>query len=250
MNVSELPRILVVTSNNFNLTTGGGITLTNLFRGWPVDRIANVHEDPIPEDHSVCQNFYRLSQEEIRWVWPFSLVRSWRPGAPAFGEGQSMGNGTGALSVVGGEGGATWLRFVRQALGDGMPRTAKISDRLRHWLESFRPDLLYGFLGSMAQIRLMRELARALAVPAAVHIMDNWPTVLYRSGLLGPLLRRTVRKEFEAILRGASLRLGICEDMCEEYRLQYGHPFLSFHNALDMEEIGRASCRERVYVLV
>lgn len=117
-----------------------------------------------------------------------------------------------------------------------MPRTATISDQLRHWLESFRPDLLYGFLGSMAQIRLMREIARTLAVPMAVHIMDNWPTVLYRRGLLGPFLRRVVHREFEVVLRRASVRMGICQDMCDEYRKRYGYPFLSFHNALDMEE--------------
>ena len=40
----DYPRILVVTGNNFNLVTGGGITLTNLFRGWPADRLANLHD--------------------------------------------------------------------------------------------------------------------------------------------------------------------------------------------------------------
>jgi len=226
MTVPDFPRLLVVTSNNFNLATGGGITLTNLFRGWPVDRIANVHEDPTPEDHSVCQNFYRLSEEEIRWVWPFSLAQSRRP----------AGNGTGAIPVVGEEGESAWLRFVRWALGDGMPRTARITDRLTRWLEAFQPEVLYGFLGSMAQIRLVRELARALHIPVVVHIMDNWPMVLYRRGLLGPLLRRLVRSEFEEVLRNASVHMGICEEMCEEYSQRYGYSFQAFHNALDIEQ--------------
>lgn len=71
----DYPRILVVTGNNFNLVTGGGITLTNLFRGWPADRLANLHDDATPVDRTVCRNFYRLTEEEIRWVWPFSLLR-------------------------------------------------------------------------------------------------------------------------------------------------------------------------------
>jgi hypothetical protein len=71
----DYPRILVVTGNNFNLVTGGGITLTNLFRGWPADRLANLHDDATPVDRTVCRNFYRLTEQEIRWVWPFSLVR-------------------------------------------------------------------------------------------------------------------------------------------------------------------------------
>lgn len=237
MNPSELPRILVVTSNNFNLTTGGGITLTNLFHGWPVDRIANVHEDPTREDHSVCRNFYRLSHEEIRWSWPFSWARSWRRnGAPACVEEAPAGNWTGALLSPNMGGDPLGVRISRTIMGDGMPRTVRISTRLRHWLDAFKPEILYGFLGSMAQIRLMQGLAQTLAVPVAVHIMDNWPAVLYRRGLLGPLLRPIVQKEFEALLRGASLRLGICEDMCQEYQRRYGYPFLPFHNALDIEE--------------
>lgn len=237
MSASELPRILVVTSNNFNLTTGGGITLTNLFRGWPVDRIANVHEDHTPEDRSVCRNFYRLSDEEIRWSWPFSWAQSWRGKAgSAFVGGASAGNGTGARSAAGVGGGPLGVCISRRIMGDGMPRTVRISTRLRHWLDAFKPEILYGFLGSMAQIRLMQGLAQALAVPMAIHIMDNWPAVLYRRGLLGPLLRPIVQKEFQALLRGASLRLGICEDMCQEYQRRYGYPFLPFHNALDMEE--------------
>lgn len=234
--ITDFPRVLVVTSNNFNLVTGGGITLTNLFRGWPVDRIANVHEDPRPEDHSVCQNFYRLSEEEIRLVWPFSLVQSWRSGeTQVIGKRRAQGNGTGALSVDGMEE-AIWLKGMRQILGDGMPRTVRITERLGRWLESFRPEILYGFLGSMAQIRLMQELARTLSVPIAVHIMDNWPLVLYRRGLFGPLLRRIVQREFEEVLSDASVRMGICEDMCTEYCRRYGYPFLAFHNALDMGE--------------
>ena len=237
MTVHDFPRLLVVTSNNFNLVTGGGIMLTNLFRGWPADRIANLHEDPTPEDHSVCRNFYRLSQEEIHWVWPFSLAEPWRSvEVPAIGSGPASGNRMSALSVDGVEGEAVWLRWMRRVLGDGMPRTARITDRLTRWLETFQPEVLYGFLGSMAQIRLVRELAKALAIPVVVHIMDNWPIVLYRRGLLGPLLRRVVRSEFEEVLRNASVRMGICEDMCGEYSQRYGYSFLAFHNALDMEE--------------
>ena len=41
----EQPRILFVTSAAFNGITGGGITFSNLFRGWPQDRLFTVHND-------------------------------------------------------------------------------------------------------------------------------------------------------------------------------------------------------------
>lgn len=237
MTLADFPRILVVTSNNFNQVTGGGITLTNLFRGWPADRIANLHEDSTPEDDSVCRIFYRLSVEEIQWAWPFSLVQSWYEGKSSVPDRRRVvGDGTHAVPATGGHGRAAWLRLARQMLGDGIPRTARITQRLAHWLDEFRPEVLYTFLGSMAQIRLSSELARLLAIPVAIHMMDDWPAVLYRRGLLGPMFRRVVLKEFEAVLRRASLHFGICQDMCEEYEDRYGVPFLAFHNAIDMDQ--------------
>src|ERR1700733_2919069 len=134
----DLPRILIVTSNNFNLVTGGGITLTNLFKGWPADRIANLHEDPQPEDRSVCASFYRLTGKEIQPIWPFSLI---------------MGSeDTGAL-VSSATSAANPLANVSKVIfGDGVPRRAVLSAPLRDWLDKFQPEIIYSFLGSMAQI--------------------------------------------------------------------------------------------------
>jgi glycosyltransferase involved in cell wall biosynthesis len=235
MTRSEFPRVLVVTSNNFNLVAGGGITLTNLFQGWPADRIANLHEDPTPEDHSVCQKFYRLSEEEIQWAWPFSLFKAWYEGPPSMSDGNRVA-GEGTETPIQVLEGAKLLQMARRVFGDGVPRNARISNPLQHWLDAFQPQVLYGFLGSMAQIRLVGELKRRYRLPVAIHMMDDWPAVIYRRGLFGPLLRRVVQREFEAVLREAHLCLAICEEMCEEYQERYGRQFLPFHNAIDIDQ--------------
>ncbi|ODT43848.1 MAG: hypothetical protein ABS70_06970 [Nitrospira sp. SCN 59-13] len=220
----ELPRVLVVTSNNFNLVTGGGITLTNLFRGWPPDRLANLHEDILPDDHSVCRNFYRLTEEEIRWVWPFSLVRTW------YGRKKQQ-----ALVSEGGSTGSPgrgWLGSLKRLVGDGAPKRAQLTPALIEWVEQFRPTLLYGFLGSLEQLTLTRALAAQFKVPLVIHMMDDWPAVLYRSGLLSPVMGRVIRHELRCVLREARARFAICDAMCEEYACRYGYAFQSFQNAL------------------
>lgn len=220
----EFPRILIVTSNNFNLVTGGGITLTNLFRGWPSDRLANLHEDALPDDHSVCRTFYRMTEDEIRWVWPFSLVRTWygRQKQQAYtGEGGSSGST-----------GQGWLGSLKRLIGDGAPKRARLTPTLIEWVERFRPTLLYGFLGSLEQLTLTRALAARFNVPLVIHMMDDWPAVLYRRGLLSPVMGPVIRHELRCVLREARGRFAICDAMCEEYERRYGYVFHSFQNAL------------------
>ncbi len=229
----DLPRVLVVTSNNFNLRGGGGITLTNLFRGWPPDRIANVHEDSTPEDRSVCANFFRLTGEEVRWSWPWSMFESRLSG-------RHRSEGTTAIA----HGALPRKTFKRRIVSDGLPRRVTISPALERWIDAFRPELAYGFLGSIAQIRLMRAIADRWRLPIAVHIMDDWPAGLYRDGLLAPVLRRVMLSEFRAILARTTVKLAICEPMAREYERRYGGAFEVFHNALQMEKWRQVARRD------
>jgi glycosyltransferase involved in cell wall biosynthesis len=220
----EYPRLLVATSNNFNLSNGGGITLTNLFGGWPMDRIASVHEDPQPEDHSVCRLSYRLSGNEIQPVAPFSWLL-----------GSSSGD-TGALTPTATSAESPLAKFSRTIFGNGIPRRAILSPEFRKWLDAFQPEVVYSFLGSMAQIRLTAAIVKQYNCALAVHIMDDWPGVIYTSGFLGAPLRRRVLSEFQALLNRASVRLAISEDMCTDYKQRFGVEFRAFHNAVDTAE--------------
>lgn len=228
--MQDYPRILVVTGNNFNLVTGGGITLTNLFRGWPADRIANVHDDATPVDRTVCRNFYRLTEKEIHWTWPFSLVRSWYGRFKPPSAGMDSSSGAEALSAS-----ASSIDIARRVIGDSVPKRACLTGSLTAWVEEFRPTLLYGFLGSLEQIDLTRLLAKRWAIPLVVHMMDDWPAVLHTRGLLGPFVGPILRRELEATFSEATARLAICDEMCDEYRRRYGYSFVPFQNALDAE---------------
>jgi glycosyltransferase involved in cell wall biosynthesis len=88
----------------------------------------------------------------------------------------------------------------------------------------------------MAQIRVTAALSAQYGIPIVIHIMDDWPAVLYRRGLVGPIIRRTVMKEFHSLLRKASARLVISTAMAEDYKIRFGYSFLPFHNALDLNE--------------
>jgi len=61
------PRILVISPVKFNQQTGSGVTMGNLFRGWPINSIAQIHsENWTTPDFRVCQQYFYLPYLRIR----------------------------------------------------------------------------------------------------------------------------------------------------------------------------------------
>ena len=232
---SNFPRVLLVSSSAFNAYSGGGVLLTNLFRGWPRDRIATLHSEILPLETDVCETYFKLGANEVHFTIPFAeSLRSWyrmRRMRSMEERGFASETPRGTRTVA-----TRFLRWLLALAGDGLPERATLSPALVEWVESFRPQVLYTLLGSLAYIRLVSVLRERFGIPLVIHMMDDWPEHLYRRGVFSPLLRRQMLREFEILVQTAELRLGICDAMCEEYGRRYGVPFLAFHNPADEAE--------------
>ena len=66
------PKILII-GEYFHSASGGGITMTNLFKGWNIENIAvagaNIHNP----NFSVCNKYYKLGTLETENRFPFNL---------------------------------------------------------------------------------------------------------------------------------------------------------------------------------
>jgi glycosyltransferase involved in cell wall biosynthesis len=227
------PRLLVITSSVFNPFSGGGITLTNLFRGWSRERLATAYADHYARSEEVCGSYFPLSEAEIGWVWPLGLLaQRAKRSRPAAAIGPPAGAGTAHRR-------SERLRRISarlsSALSEGLQDRATLTPRLVRWVAESRPALIYSLLGSLGYMRLVRRVADMTGAPIAIHMMDDWPAVRYRTGLLAAWHRRAMERELAALVRGAALCLGICPAMCEEFSTRYGRPFQSFSNALDLD---------------
>jgi glycosyltransferase involved in cell wall biosynthesis len=216
------PRVLFITAAAFNHVTGGGITFSNLFRGWPKDRIATVHNDPVPVSTDVCERFYRLGASEID-VWP--ILRRLRPARSdaAVADGNATPSSAHGL-----------LRRVKSLVfGDGLPEHGVLSPELEAWIAEFRPDVIYTILGGTGLMQVIRAVQRRFAVPLVVHFMDDWQSAIHRGGLLSPWQRRRMQRLIADIVGSARSAMGICDAMCEEYEQRFGRPFAPFQNTVD-----------------
>ena len=206
----DLPRVLILCDEPTNTISGGGVTMGNLFRGWPKDRIAQVwahHRFEI--DTEVCTQSLRLGNHELPG-------RAWVP--------QAVRQQRGLVKRV--------RPLVR-------PGVRVDYDRVRQWAQQFRPDVVYAQLTPYPMYTwwLPRIIARDLGVPLVNHIMDDWPTAVQAEWLPGyrlaacALLQRQLRLLFGAAVRN----LAICEQMAQAFAERYGTSFATFHNCVDLD---------------
>jgi len=223
--MSEYPRVLFVTPNAFNHLSGGGITFSNLFRDWPKDRLATVHNDEVPTADDVCDRYFVLGRAEIDLYAPLRLVR-----ALAKRRANAGGAGDGAASVPSGRGG-----LVARLQGDSAPQRVRLSGALERFIADFRPELLYTIFRSNAFMELTAAIRRRFKLPMVVHVMDDFPTINYRRGVFAPVERARMQRLLADNFAAATACMGICAEMCAAFSQRYGRPFAPFQNCVDVE---------------
>lgn len=73
----NFPKVLIL-NQPFNNVSGGGITLSNLFKGWEKDHLAVVCLGTLFNDKTridICDQYYQLGEKEHIWKFPLSLMK-------------------------------------------------------------------------------------------------------------------------------------------------------------------------------
>src|SRR5690606_9240692 len=142
----KLPKVLILLQP-FNNNTGGGITLSNLFKGWPKENIAVLGKGQLLNAHTqtdICDTYYQLGQLEHKWKFPFNKLkrkyfsgllkvdnkRSSEPNSPKSNTRVALLN----------EYVTPFLQWVGL---DNAISKLELSEQLKDWLNTFQPDVLY-----------------------------------------------------------------------------------------------------------
>jgi glycosyltransferase involved in cell wall biosynthesis len=205
------PKILILCHEPINRIGGGGVTMGNLFRGWPQDALAQVwahHRFEI--DQEICPHYLRLGDHRMPGDnWVPEVVRRQR----------------------------VLVKRLRSLLRPGV---CLDYDRVLSWACDFGTEVIYSQVTPFPMYTwwLPRWLSRDLGVPLVNHIMDDWPTGLVREWPLGycqimtPFLNRQLRLLFKAGVRN----LAISRQMVDAFQDRYGVSFTPFHNVIDPDQ--------------
>jgi glycosyltransferase involved in cell wall biosynthesis len=233
----SFPRVLIF-GQPFNNFSGGGITLTNLFKGWPKDKIAVTYigHGLLNVTTDVCDTYYQLGKEEHKWKFPFNLMqRKFPSGLKSFEDKKevpvnSIQEGL-RYKVVNN----FFYPFLRWIGVFHFSSTISISKRFKNWLLEFNPEILYLQIAVRNEIKFAEELINQLKIPSVIHLMDDWPSTISASGLFNKHWSAKIDKEFKELLNQVDLHLSISDAMSEEYKKRYNKKFVPFHNPIDID---------------
>lgn len=233
----KYPKILII-GLPFNNKTGGGITMSNLFRNWPKDNIAlaSAANIMITADFSMCSKHYQLSYNGKLHPFPLNIfLPKIKDGPVEFPDRVQISQQN---ELNGGR-----FRNLYKIIYKVLTLTGtynllyklKIDSQFKEWLRSFQPDIIYSQLGSLEMVRFVNMVQTFANVPLAVHIMDDWPGLKKRPALLNSYWRKKFNSEFHRIIGKSSVLLSIGNEMSEEYLRRYSREFIPFHNPIELD---------------
>lgn len=231
------PKILIF-GQPFNNFSGGGITLSNLFKGWPKEKIAVAYigHGLLNVTTDICDTYYQLGKEEHKWIFPFNLIqRKFTSGLKSYEGAKKV-----PLNYI-----QTRPRYkivnnlffpILEWFGlFHMMSKIHLSSRLKSWLSDYSPNILYLQVSTREEIIFSEELLNYMKIPSVVHMMDDWPTTISNKGLFKRYWFKKIDSEFRILLKKADVCLSISDAMSDEYRKRYDRAFTAFHNPIETD---------------
>lgn len=236
--IKNYPKILII-GQSFNKKSGGGVTISNLFTGWPKERLAVLSNTNLSSglDCSVCDTYYQLGYNGKLHPFPLNLIlpKIQCGLLPVQDKAQAETDttqkaGSGKYKIIYNLLAATLHFFGVYNLFYKL----KIDDDFKNWIKAYNPDIIYTQLASLELIRFVSDVEKLLQKPVAIHMMDDWPITINKPGLFYNYWQRVIDKEFRALLGKTSIFISISDAMAEEYKKRYGRDSFAFHNPIDI----------------
>jgi glycosyltransferase involved in cell wall biosynthesis len=174
----------------------------------------------------VCDTYYRLSTNEIR-KFGGALTNTLMKHTSLEAVGSVTSSGRLKL----------YQTVKKWLFGDGLPQWGILTPSLETWIKDFNPDVIYTILGSNGLMDIVEHVQQKFDVPLVVHIMDDWMSGAFKSGVLGSYQRIRMQRSIRRIIAKASLRFSICDAMSEAYSERFGVPFEAFQNVVNTEAV-------------
>ena len=221
------PKILII-GQAFHSNSGGGITLSNLFKDWPKERIANL-VDFIPfsnDDYNDINTFELACYKKIFRVFTVNKFKK--------NSKKQVSETTSDINSINNKIKKNVLKILSFTGLSHIIYSYTLKKDFWEWIRLFNPDIVYTQLSSRDSIKLAEQIHQKLNKKLAIHIMDDWPSTIGSDSMFSRFWNKKINFEFKELLDKASIFLSISEGMAIEYEKRYNKKFNAFHNPIDI----------------
>ena len=246
----KFKKVLII-GQGFNNNTGYGVTLTNLFSGWPNDKIAlaTYGESMKNISFNKVKNVYLIGKDEVNVSFPFSLFKkSFKSGpikqnSTQIKEAKNLSKKNSPLRLFFLK---TVFLFIRKSGIYNFAEKLILSKKFEDWIIDIKPDIIYTQIGSLISINFFTDVVNKFKIPIIVHIMDDWPLTI--PGYFGWLYKRKLHNSIKQFFSICSSHMAISEDMAQEYARRYGHNWTAFQNCIDFDFWNKPNLKKSEYL--
>jgi glycosyltransferase involved in cell wall biosynthesis len=229
----DIPKVLIF-GQSFNLNSGGGITLSNTFKFWPIEKIAFISYNI---DDSIAKKYkhYHLGTKELRHPFPFNFFQSFKISGTVKTESANNSNKSNRQNKILLKFKYHYFSFLQITGVFNRIDRITLSQDLLGWINDYDPDIIYTQLSNLALIESTLALMNILNKKLVIHIMDDWPSTINRAVIRKKYWQNYIEKRIKEVFNSADLLLSICEPMSNAYKKRYNKRFIPFHNSIDIE---------------
>lgn len=235
--MTDVPKILII-GQPFNKISGGGITLSNLFKFWPKDRLflaTNTHR-AVKNDFTFCPNVYLLGKQEVKIPLLLRpLLKNEESGPVNLFNGLNSTDLTTNPSVI--PKSNIFYSFLTKILRlldlNYLLFRINVSEKFKNWMAEIQPDIIYSQLGHLEFNYLILDIKSKFDLPLVIHIMDDWPEKS-ASGIFKSYWQNKLRNSFIKILDITDELITISDPMRSEYQKRYNKGRYFFHNPIKL----------------
>jgi glycosyltransferase involved in cell wall biosynthesis len=228
---SDYPRVLVVNGEPFNRQSATGVTLANLFGGWPKEKLAQIVTSNMPPDNEYCNNTVKLGLLDHQFIYQLNNLFT-KQNYPLLRKRTVDGNCESNTCVDKCNSKQSSLRDIARDFLDIVPY--KIDKQLLDWLNIYKPEVIYSCLANIRLTVLVTRISTKLDIPIVPHFMDDWPTTKY-SQVTCCIQRRILLAELKRLFIRTDKCLAISETMALEYQNRFGKSFTPFMNCINSD---------------
>lgn len=235
--ITDFPRLLVISNSCLSNSTSNGRTLRNFLIGWDINRIAQFYiqnEEPV---FDVCNKFYRVTDGQA--------LRSFFKGVPAGGivEVPSEKSIEKSKATNKKRGRNPLTMFLREVVWNSR-RWEKSS--FKAWLDYFSPEVVLLQAGdSPFMLKIAMRICKERKIPlviynSEVYYFKNFD--YFRSKglphLLYPIFRMYYKAVFKKTIKLAKKSIYICDMIKDKYDKEFALPSVTIYTATQAEYAG------------